>query len=220
MALRLPVTRAHACRALLPTAKPQLILPRRAPIARAAAAPTAEKASPIIMNGQVLHSITSERLELVRGLEGYMRDHVGAFFFLGFGPQALQRQSCIAAAPFLRAVCACSDNAWVQPFASRLSTGYFTSSGGCLTLNTCLQVNPLLKPVDKCWQPTDFLPRSEDPDFLDKVHELRERAKNLPDDYLVVFAGELMGVRVVQEEAFKFLPGFCPSCGRQPLRHS
>lgn len=28
---------------------------------------------------------------------------------------------------------------------------------------------PLLKPVDKCWQPADFLPASEDPDFLDKV---------------------------------------------------
>jgi hypothetical protein len=30
-------------------------------------------------------------------------------------------------------------------------------------------VVPLLKPVDKCWQPADFLPASEDPDFLDKV---------------------------------------------------
>ncbi len=31
------------------------------------------------------------------------------------------------------------------------------------------QVYPLLKPVDKCWQPYDFLPRSEDADFMDKV---------------------------------------------------
>lgn len=30
-------------------------------------------------------------------------------------------------------------------------------------------VTPLLKPVDKCWQPADFLPRSEDPDFMDQV---------------------------------------------------
>ncbi|GIL44757.1 hypothetical protein Vafri_2264 [Volvox africanus] len=54
------------------------------------------------------------------------------------------------------------------------------------------QVVPLLKPVDKCWQPADFLPPSEDADFLDKVHALRERAKNLPDDYLVVFVGDMI----------------------------
>jgi len=27
----------------------------------------------------------------------------------------------------------------------------------------------MLKPVDKCWQPNDLLPQSQDPDFLDKV---------------------------------------------------
>jgi acyl-[acyl-carrier-protein] desaturase len=31
------------------------------------------------------------------------------------------------------------------------------------------QVTPLLKPVEKCWQPADLLPESSDPDFLDKV---------------------------------------------------
>lgn len=31
------------------------------------------------------------------------------------------------------------------------------------------QVYPLLKPVDKCWQPTDFLPPSEDPYFMDQA---------------------------------------------------
>lgn len=31
------------------------------------------------------------------------------------------------------------------------------------------QVLPILKPVDKCWQPQDFLPNPEDPDFLDHV---------------------------------------------------
>lgn len=53
-------------------------------------------------------------------------------------------------------------------------------------------VQPLLKPVEKCWQPTDFLPASEDPDFLDKVHLLRQRAAKLPDDYLVVFVGDMV----------------------------
>jgi hypothetical protein len=50
-------------------------------------------------------------------------------------------------------------------------------------------VLPILKPVDKCWQPADFLPKSEGSAFLDEVEELRKRAAALPDDYLVVFAG-------------------------------
>ncbi|GFH20506.1 stearoyl-ACP-desaturase, partial [Haematococcus lacustris] len=63
------------------------------------------KPSPIILNGQIAHSITHERLELVRGMGDYMEANVV----------------------------------------------------------------PLLKPVDKCWQPNDLLPHSEEPDFLDKV---------------------------------------------------
>lgn len=31
------------------------------------------------------------------------------------------------------------------------------------------QVLPILKPVEKCWQPQDFLPDPESPDFLDAV---------------------------------------------------
>ena len=31
------------------------------------------------------------------------------------------------------------------------------------------RVLPVLKPVSKCWQPYDMLPKSEDPDFIDKV---------------------------------------------------
>jgi hypothetical protein len=40
------------------------------------------------------------------------------------------------------------------------------------------QVLPILKPVDKCWQPSDFLPPPEDPDFIDKV---REKTLHGPD---------------------------------------
>jgi len=82
----------------------------------------------IIMDGQVLHSITAERLDIVRSIS----DHIAN------------------------------------------------------------NVQPLLKPVDKCWQPADFLPPSEDPDFVDKVRELRKKAANLPDDYLVVFVGDMV----------------------------
>ena len=97
------------------------------------------------------------------------------------------------------------------------SAAVVSSGGADATENRHAQVVPLLRPVDKCWQPSDFLPASQDPDFLDKVrspslslvhlptsklkrphhclqvHDLRERAKCLPDDYLVVFAGKRMG---------------------------
>ncbi|KAK6939989.1 Fatty acid desaturase, type 2 [Dillenia turbinata] len=54
-------------------------------------------------------------------------------------------------------------------------------------------VLPLLKPVDKCWQPKDFLP---DPlpkeEFVDQVLALRERTAHLPDEYLVVLVGDMI----------------------------
>lgn len=31
------------------------------------------------------------------------------------------------------------------------------------------RVLPVLKPVSKCWQPYDMLPKPEDPDFIDQV---------------------------------------------------
>jgi acyl-[acyl-carrier-protein] desaturase len=31
------------------------------------------------------------------------------------------------------------------------------------------RVLPVLKPVSKCWQPYDMLPKPEDPDFVDQV---------------------------------------------------
>ncbi|KAH6835252.1 Plant stearoyl-acyl-carrier-protein desaturase family protein [Perilla frutescens var. hirtella] len=52
----------------------------------------------------------------------------------------------------------------------------------------------LLKPVDKCWQPNEFLP---DParsfgDFVDEVRALRDRASGLPDEYFVVLVGDMI----------------------------
>eukprot|EP00951_Prasinocladus_malaysianus_P003241 scaffold23052_cov38-Prasinocladus_malaysianus.AAC.3 len=47
----------------------------------------------------------------------------------------------------------------------------------------------MLKPVEKCWQPQDFLPDPSSDTFLDEVAELRKRTSQLPDDYLVVLAG-------------------------------
>ncbi|EYU36686.1 hypothetical protein ABFS82_14G290400 [Erythranthe guttata] len=50
-----------------------------------------------------------------------------------------------------------------------------------------------LKPVENCWQPHDFLPDPASPDeFHDQVKELRERAKEIPDDYFVVLVGHMI----------------------------
>ncbi|XP_009368232.1 stearoyl-[acyl-carrier-protein] 9-desaturase, chloroplastic-like [Pyrus x bretschneideri] len=53
-----------------------------------------------------------------------------------------------------------------------------------------------LKPVDKCWQPQDFLPDSRTTGntdgFLEQVKELRERANEIPDDYFVVLVGNMI----------------------------
>ena len=86
---------------------------RRAPLrVQAVAAPPAQ-AGPTIVNGQVLHSITPERLAL---------------------------------------------------FSSE-QMGKFAEE----------QVLPILKPVDKCWQPQDFLPAPESPEFLDAVSEAQKQ---------------------------------------------
>ncbi|KAL9660471.1 hypothetical protein QQ045_022687 [Rhodiola kirilowii] len=48
------------------------------------------------------------------------------------------------------------------------------------------------QPVEKCWQPNDFLPDSSAEDFDEKVKELRLRAKELSDDYFVVLVGDMI----------------------------
>lgn len=53
-------------------------------------------------------------------------------------------------------------------------------------------VYPLLKPVDECWQPCDFLPDMGSPDYLDQIIELRKRSADLPDDFWVVVVGDMI----------------------------
>lgn len=50
----------------------------------------------------------------------------------------------------------------------------------------------LLKPVETSWQPQDFLPDPSSEGFHDEVKELRERAKEIPDDYLVCLVGDMI----------------------------
>lgn len=51
-------------------------------------------------------------------------------------------------------------------------------------------MDKFLIPVEKIWQPTDFLPDSTEDGFFDKLKELRELAKELPYDFWVVLVGD------------------------------
>eukprot|EP00250_Pteridium_aquilinum_P001539 c11734_g1_i1 orf=330-1538(-) len=51
---------------------------------------------------------------------------------------------------------------------------------------------PFLKPVEKCWQPQDFLPEPSSDGFLDEIKDLRMRSMELPDDYLVCLVGDMI----------------------------
>ena len=116
-ALRASTRRPSSSRSARVVVRPQAIATQAAP-----------KEGPIVMNGQILHSITPARLEIVNSMQDFAAEHIV----------------------------------------------------------------PLLKPVEKCWQPNDFLPDPKSPDFLDHVHELRERTKCIPDDYFVVLVGDMI----------------------------
>ena len=50
----------------------------------------------------------------------------------------------------------------------------------------------LLKDTSKNWQPQDFLPDPESPDFLDEVSEIQKRTAGIPDEHLVVLVGDMI----------------------------
>ena len=53
-------------------------------------------------------------------------------------------------------------------------------------------IQKYLIPVEKIWQPTDFLPNSEGDSFFDEVKEIRELSKELPYDFWVVLVGDMI----------------------------
>lgn len=70
-----------------------------------------------------------------------------------------------------------------------------------------------LIPVEKIWQPADFLPDSRNEDFISQVKELQEAAKELDYDFWIVLIGDmiteealpsyeswLMGLRGIDQE--------------------
>ncbi|MFL0062604.1 acyl-ACP desaturase [Tenacibaculum maritimum] len=51
-------------------------------------------------------------------------------------------------------------------------------------------VDKFLVPIEKIWQPTDFLPNSQTDSFIDEVKEIQEISKELEDDFWVVLVGD------------------------------
>jgi len=51
-------------------------------------------------------------------------------------------------------------------------------------------IDRFLIPVEKIWQPSDFLPDSQSDTFFEDVKELREIAKELPYDFWVAMVGD------------------------------
>uniref|UniRef100_P32063 Palmitoyl-[acyl-carrier-protein] 4-desaturase, chloroplastic n=2 Tax=Coriandrum sativum TaxID=4047 RepID=STAD_CORSA len=49
-----------------------------------------------------------------------------------------------------------------------------------------------LKSVENSWQPQDYLPDPTSDAFEDQVKEMRERAKDIPDEYFVVLVGDMI----------------------------
>ncbi len=53
-------------------------------------------------------------------------------------------------------------------------------------------LSSLLKPIEESWQPSDFLPDMTKDGWRDEVNEFRERAKEMPDELLVVLVGDMV----------------------------
>lgn len=53
-------------------------------------------------------------------------------------------------------------------------------------------VEPFLLDVEKSWQANDLLPDPSSESFLEEIKEVRERAKDLPDDLLVALSGDMI----------------------------
>lgn len=54
------------------------------------------------------------------------------------------------------------------------------------------EINEFLKDIDTNWQPSDFLPASNHPDFVKDIKEIQEQCKELPYDYMAVLVGDII----------------------------
>ena len=53
-------------------------------------------------------------------------------------------------------------------------------------------MDEFLIPIEKIWQPTDFLPDSSSDTFFEEIKEIQELAKELPYDFWVVLVGDMI----------------------------
>ncbi|MFT4660925.1 MAG: acyl-[acyl-carrier-protein] desaturase [Patiriisocius sp.] len=53
-------------------------------------------------------------------------------------------------------------------------------------------ITKYLTPIEDIWQPTDFLPNPEGPNFMEEVREIRELAKDMSYDFWVVLVGDMI----------------------------
>ncbi|OSY87121.1 fatty acid desaturase [Tenacibaculum holothuriorum] len=51
-------------------------------------------------------------------------------------------------------------------------------------------VDKFLVPIEKIWQPTDFLPNSQSDNFIEEIKEIQEISKELDDDFWVSLVGD------------------------------
>ena len=49
-----------------------------------------------------------------------------------------------------------------------------------------------LKNIDTNWQPADFLPESNNPEFTKEIKEIQQQCKELPYDYMAVLVGDII----------------------------
>jgi acyl-[acyl-carrier-protein] desaturase len=54
------------------------------------------------------------------------------------------------------------------------------------------EIEEFLKDIDTNWQPADFLPASNDPDFSREIKDLQEQCRELPYDYMAVLVGDII----------------------------
>ncbi len=53
-------------------------------------------------------------------------------------------------------------------------------------------VGKFLTPIEKIWQPSDFLPDPQSDSFLDDIKEIQEISKELPDEFWIVLVGDMI----------------------------
>ncbi|XP_014503323.2 stearoyl-[acyl-carrier-protein] 9-desaturase 5, chloroplastic-like [Vigna radiata var. radiata] len=81
-------------------------------------------------------------------------------------------------------------------------------------------VLPLLKPVEKSWQPNSFVPNPSSPfeKFVDEVKALRDRTKELSDEYFLVLVSDMITEEALPtyQTTMNSLDGVKDECGTSP----